>query len=592
MPDQRRLAAIVVADAVGFSRLMERDELGTFERMRGFRDELAVPTLAAHGGRMIKSTGDGFLAEFGSANAAVQAAVALQGALHQGEVARAADERLRLRIGINLGDVIADGDDVAGDGVNIAARLEPLSPPGGLCISAAVRDQLRHDADLPFADMGELRLKNIARPIRAYALSLESQDGNAGQDATSPFHVSRPVKGFGGKPAIAVLPFDNMSNDPEQTYFADGIAEDILTRLAMWRWIPVIGRNSSFALRGRSVDLKAVGRELGARYVLEGSVRRAGDRVRITGQLIDTETGHHVWAQRYDRVLQDIFALQDEIVDAIVAALEPALGAAERARVAASPPHDMDAWDLCQRAYWSLGQFTRDSLAQAYEAGQAAGRVDPNFATPLAAAAMAKVFTVLNGWDDPRSALPDAQAAAGEALRRNPEEPSALAAHATASALLRHYDVALENARKSVAFNPSYALGRYCLGWNLVLQGQAPAGVDQMQTALRLSPNDPWRPTILASLSSAHFMAGELVEARDVASLVVQLAPAYPMARRALANACGALGELEEGRRQLEAFTALAPGYTASTARQSMPFRDDADFDRYMAGLTGLGWRG
>jgi TolB-like protein/class 3 adenylate cyclase len=303
--DQRRLTAIVSADVVGYARLMGRDEGGTLAALKAHLRELIDPKIAEYAGRTVKSMADGMLLEFPSVVDAVRCAVDVQRGMVERNADVPDDRQIRFRIGINVGDIIIDGDDIFGDGVNVAARLQALAEPDGICVSASVREQIRSDLGVLFEDIGEQELKNIERPIRAFAVRLGDPSS-----ALAGFSVTAPVRGFGGRPAIAVLPFDNMSDDPEQAYFADGIAEDILTRLAMWRWMPVIARNSSFAYRGKAIDLKQVGKALGARYILEGSVRKSGDRVRISGQLIDTETGHHVWAQRYDRVLTDIFAVR------------------------------------------------------------------------------------------------------------------------------------------------------------------------------------------------------------------------------------------------------------------------------------------
>jgi len=333
---------------------------------------------------------------------------------------------------------------VAGDGVNIAARLEPLAPPDGICISGYVREQIHDELGVAFEDIGEQKLKNIERPIHAFAVTLVD---NA--SALAGFSVAKPVRGFGGRPAIAVLPFENMSDDPQQAYFADGIAEDILTRLAMWRWMPVIARNSSFAYRGKAIDLKQVGAALGARYILEGSVRRSGDRVRISGQLIDTDTGHHVWAERYDRVLADIFTLQDEITDAIVTALEPAVGRSERGKAQQKGTQDLDAWELYQRGAWYAGQYTRDSFKEAGKLSLAAAERDTQFSTPLASAAFVRLVESLLGWSDPAEAVGESYRLALAAKGRDPLDPVALAVFGMTCAMIGQHDAAIDNSRKA-----------------------------------------------------------------------------------------------------------------------------------------------
>ena len=353
---QRRLAAILAADVVGYSRLVELDEAGTIARLKSLQTELIQPMVVEDGGRVVKVMGDGVLVEFGSAVDAVRNALAIQTEMGRRNADLAEADRIEFRVGVNVGDVIIDGDDIQGDGVNIAARLEALAEPGGICISGTAYDQIAGKIEAAFDDLGPQTVKNITRPIRVLRVRPKSQSDPVTD-------VSAPVPGFQGRPAIAVLALQNLSGDPEQEYFADSIAEDILTRLAMWRWMPVIARNSSFAYKGRSLDVRRIGRELGARYVLEGSVRKAGGRVRITGQLIDAESGHHVWADRYDRELKDIFAVQDEITDAIIAALEPAVGEAEMQRIRLKPPASLDAWELHQRGMWHFTRTTKQDYA-------------------------------------------------------------------------------------------------------------------------------------------------------------------------------------------------------------------------------------
>src|SRR5438094_5922451 len=372
---QRRLAAILAADVAGYSRLMGADEEGTLAALKELRRDLADPKIKEHRGRIVHTTGDGLLAEFGSVVDAVRCAVEVQREMDARNAGVPAGRRIDFRIGINLGDIIIDENDIFGDGVNITARLEALAEPGGICVSRVVRDQVRDKLAIPFEDMGEQRVKNIARPVRAYrALLAERADRTSTLSETA---ASRPLP---DRPSIAVLPFKNVSGDPEQEYFVDGITEDIITALSKWRWFLVIARNSTFAYKGKSVDLKEVGRDLGVRYVLEGSMRRAGQRVRITSQLIDTATGTHLWAERYDRDLTDIFAVQDDITSRVAAAIAPALSRAESQRVIAKRPEHMGAWDYCQRGFWDVHKGTRAAGLAAYGLLQQALTHDPHLA--------------------------------------------------------------------------------------------------------------------------------------------------------------------------------------------------------------------
>lgn len=364
---QRRLTAILVADVAAYSRLMSNDEEGTLAALKACRRQLTDPKVAEHHGRIVKTTGDGFLAEFASAVDAVRCAVEIQRAMAERNTAIPEDRRIKFRIGINVGDVLIDEGDIYGDGVNIAARLEVLASPGAICLSEDAYNQIKNKLTLNVSDIGEQHLKNIARQVRVYAVWLDGL-------------LDRPTLALPDKPSIAVLPFQNMSGDPEQEYFADGMVEEIITALSRVRWLFVIARNSSFIYRGRAVDVKQIGRELGVRYVLEGSVRKSGGRIRITAQLIDALTGAHLWADRYDRDLADIFAVQDEITSSVAAIIEPALAEAERQRVLRKPPGSLDVWETYQRGLWHFYKYDADENRVAQNLFRRAIELDPNFA--------------------------------------------------------------------------------------------------------------------------------------------------------------------------------------------------------------------
>jgi len=358
MTATRRLAAILAADVAGYSRLIGADEGGTLQALKAIRAELLDPTIATHHGRLVKTTGDGLLVEFGSVVDALQCASEVQAGMAQRNAPTPADKRIEFRIGINVGDVVVEDGDIFGDGVNVAARLEVLAAAGGICVSARVQEDAVGKLDLAFEDMGEQALKNIARPVRAYKVA------TGGGSATAP---ETPTLARPDKPSIAVLPFANMSGDPEQEYFADGITEDIITMLAGWRVFPVIARNSTFTYKGKAIDIKTVGRELGARYVLEGSVRKSGGRVRVTAQLIEADSGHHLSAERYDRDRADLFDVQDEIVTAIVGTIEPELLKFERNRIVDRPQQNENAYELYQRGMWHHYQHSKgDNLSSGF----------------------------------------------------------------------------------------------------------------------------------------------------------------------------------------------------------------------------------
>src|SRR5271156_2830845 len=373
MSQTRRLAAIVAADVAGYSRLMGADEEGTLERLKALRRELLDPKIAEHHGRIVKTTGDALLVEFASVVDAVRCAVAVQQAMPEWDTDVAADNRIELRIGINLGDVIVEGDDLYGDGVNIAARIEALADAGGVFVSNTVHARGRDRLPFVFEDLGEQQVKNIARPVRVYRVR---DPGAAAKNRSAP---ASPVLPLPDKPSIAVLSFTNMSSDPEQEFFADGIAEDIITALSRYPSLFVIARNSCFTYKGRAVDVKQVGRELGVRYVLEGGLRKAGNRIRVTAQLVEAETGKHVWAERYDRDLADIFPLQDEITEAVTVAVAPAIADAELHRAMRKPPGSLDAWAAYQRGLWHVSKYTPDDNALAQRFFQQAIDLDPTF---------------------------------------------------------------------------------------------------------------------------------------------------------------------------------------------------------------------
>ncbi len=367
---QRRLAAILSADVVGYSRLLGTDEAGTLARLKALRRDVIDPNIAGHSGRIVKLMGDGVLVEFGSAVDAVACAIEIQKHVPEHEAAGAGADSIRFRVGINVGDIIIDGDDILGDGVNIAARIEGVAAPGGISLSEDAWRQVQGKVATKFVDDGEHSLKNIARPVRVYRVEL-------GGEGTAQPAASAPV--LPDKPSIAVLPFANMSGDPEQEFFADGIAEDIITALSRYSSLFVIARNSSFSFKGRAVDVKQVGRELGVRYVLEGSLRKSGNRIRVTAQLVEAETGNHVWAERYDRDLADFFTVQDEITQATTIAIAPAIADAEQQRAMRKPPANLDAWGTYQRGMWHLSKASAEDNALAEKFFQRATELDPMF---------------------------------------------------------------------------------------------------------------------------------------------------------------------------------------------------------------------
>ena len=587
---RRRLMAILAADAVGYSRLMSVDDRATVVALESARGVFRAHTVA-NDGRVIDTAGDSVLAVFETAAGAVTAALEAQQEFSAAPSVLPEDRRMRFRIGVHLGDVIekADGT-VYGDGVNIAARLQGLAEPGGITVSNSIRNAVKGKVSATFHDLGEQTVKNIADPVRAYAV----RSAKATLAAATGIDVSAPVPGFGGRPAIAVLPFSNLSGDPEQEYFADGLAEDILTRLAMWRRVPVIARNSSFTYKGSAVDVKAVGRALGARYVLEGSVRKAGNRVRVTGQLIDTETGHHVWAARYDRVLEDLFAIQDELTDGIVGALEAAVGRAETERARLKQPGSLDAWDTCQRGLWHLQRYTREDFAAAEPLFLRATQLDPNLAQPHTALAMLRGQEAAFLWTaKPAEALGESMMSARAALAADGLDPAAhsqlgMPLPSSASTTMRlPWARRVSNSIRAMLSDTGASVSHTCC---VASQSRASR---RWRPPIRISPNDVLLPLWLTTLSTVHYLARSYERSAEVARLAVQRAPHYPLGWRSLANALGHLGTLDEAREALAQFLTLMPSYTTEqAARASIRFRDEPVFQHYLEGLRKAGWKG
>jgi adenylate cyclase len=481
---QRRLAAILAADVVGYSRMMDADETGTLARLKTLRSELFDRKIEQLGGRVFKNTGDGVLAEFGSAVDAVQCAVEIQRGLVQRNSNELEDRRITYRIGVNLGDVIIEGSDVHGGGVNVAARLEGLCVPGMVYVSGSVFDQVVGKLDATFDDLGEHMVKNIAKPVRVYRVRAE-----AGRDAA--FGSVSAAVSLPDKPSIAVLPFDNLSGNPDEEYFADGMTEDIITGLSRFHSLFVIARNSTFAYRGESPDVRAVARDLGVRYILEGSVRRHGASIRITGQLVDAATGIHLWAERYDRELEDIFAVQDEVTEAIVAAVAPEIDEVERARAQRTPPDSLDAWGLYQRGLVAYRSTNREGVEAAIELLDKVCKIDPSFALAFAWAAAARVrLVLLFSPDNPREILNQAQEKALRGVTLDMREATCLWADGYVQNILRHHDIAISRCEEAVSINPNDAAARYCLGMALGSAGRLEEAIPHIDHAMRLSPHD------------------------------------------------------------------------------------------------------
>jgi len=556
---ERRLTAILSADVAGYSRLMAADEEGTLAALKTLRREVADPKIKEHRGRIVNTAGDGLLSEFASVVDAVRCAVEVQREIAARNAGVQAERRIEFRIGINLGDIMIDENDIFGDGVNVAARLEALAEPGGICVSRVVRDQVRDKLAIPFEDMGEQQVKNIVRPVRAYrALLAETADRPSIPSEPAP----RPLS---DRPSIAVLPFHNVSGDPEQEYFVDGITEDIITALSKWRWFLVIARNSTFAYKGKSVDPKEVGRELGVRYVLEGSMRRAGKRVRISSQLIDAATGTHLWAERYDRDLTDIFAVQDDITSRVVAAIEPALSRAESQRVIAKRPEHMGAWDYCQRGFWHVNKGTRADGITAQGLFKQALALDPN----LAEAHLGLARALIVQWDygsveDFAPFVRQARESALHAAALDSENPQAQYVLAQTSLWAGDARAAIAHASRAIELNANFALGHFYLGIALSLDGRHEEALDAIQTGWRLSPRDPRASTWLANKARVLYHLGRYEEAIETALSARRIRP-HAYGSLVLVASYAQLGRNEDVRGALVDIHALPEGSEKTT---------------------------
>jgi adenylate cyclase len=562
---------------VGYSRLVGEDEEGTLERLRVLRREVVDPMIREHRGRIVRITGDGLLIEFASVVDAVRCAVDTQREMALGNAAVPAERRIEFRIGINLGDIMNDGEDIYGDGVNVAARLEALAPPGGICVSRVVRDQVRDKLNFTFDDRGEQQVKNIARPVRVFDVKIAGET----MALTSYSGAAAPLP-LPDKPSIAVLPFQNMSGDPEQEYFADGMVEEIITALSRIRWLFVIARNSSFTYKGKSVDVKQVGRQLGVRYVLEGSVRKGGNRVRITAQLIEAETGAHLWADRFDGPLEDVFELQDKVAVNVAGVIEPALQAAEVRRSAARPINDLTAYDLYLRALATYYPITKERLLEALELLEQAIAIDPRCGPALSLAAMCEMRLFREGWaEDPDAASRKAVDLARHALQAAGDDPGILASAAFVLANFgEEIGAMMALVDRALTLTPSFSRGWFLSGVMRLWAGQPDVAIEHAETALRLSPRERMG-TPLSLIGEAHFFKREFAEAAPKLLQSIQENPGYPHSYRVLAACYAQMGRLDEARDIIARLRAITPRLLESAAQ----LRSPADRELFLSGF-------
>jgi len=583
---ERRLAAVLAADVVGYSRLMGEDEPGTLERLKSLRRELVQPRITEGKGRIVKLMGDGLLAEFPSVVEAVQCAVDIQRLIAERDVDLPDESRLYLRIGVNLGDIIVEGADIYGDGVNVAARLEALAEPGGVYMSEVVRQSIGSTLDLDLEDLGEHQVKNIAKAVHVFRVRLATEE--PGPKQPGPGAVERLA--IPHKPSIAVLPFSNMSGDPDQEFFSDGITEDIITALSKIRWFFVIARNTTFTYKGQPVDVKQVAGALGVRYVLEGSVRTAGGRVRVTAQLIDSASGNHVWAERYDRDLSDIFALQDEMTQTIVAAIEPELGSVERERARRKPPENLDAWSSYQRGLWHLFRFTKADNDEAEGLFQRAAELDPSFSGAFMGLATVGYWNVLFGYaESPEETLANAFTAARSAVSLDDKDAMAHWALGRVYTQMGESEAAFAELEIALAINPSFAHAYFSLGWAQILAGRMEEAISHIDQAIRLNPHDPSLWSFFTGRAFALLLLHRYAEAAEDARHALRQPTANFLTLAALVCALGHLGDLNAARAALDQLHQLRPDFSGALIARVVRFRRETERACFLDGLRKAG---
>ncbi|TCM77864.1 tetratricopeptide repeat protein [Rhizobium sp. BK068] len=586
----RRLAAILDADVVGFSRLMGFDETGTFATLKAHNGEVIVPSIGRHHGRVVKFVGDGTLAEFASVVDAVGCAMEIQRALLQRNEAIEPDQRMLWRIGIHVDDVLVEDEEIFGDGVNVAASLQALAPPGGICVSQQVNDQIRSKLDFRAIDFGNRKLKNIERPIRVWRWTTESEQ--LPSLAAPKEEAARPVR---NRPSIAVLPFSNMSSIEEQEHFSDGFTDELIATLARCRWLLVAARNSSFSYKGRQPNAQQVAEDLGVKYVLEGSVRRAADRVRITAQLLNGTDGTLLWAERYDRTLADIFEVQDQLASEITGTIEPELGSIEFAALRGRTVFDMDAWEIYLKGLWHLYRFTLDELKTAKALFEQAIGIDPTFAQ--AQARLAYVHIQL-GWygplDERAERICEAIDLAERAIGLDQKEPAAHLALGRALALDGATEAGIAHLRNALQLDQSFAQAHFALGQVLCYVERPAEGIAEIKEAFRLSPRDPHLWTFHNILAIANYQLGDMAEAAKAARASLRSPNATFWPAIVLVATLGRQGEIDEAREAISRLHRFRPGMSCADARREFYFGDnpvmtEAFIDRFIADLANAG---
>lgn len=564
---RRKFATVVVADVVGYSRLMESNDSDTVARLQSMQKEVVSPQTHRFRGRIVKTTGDGWLAEFSSATDAVRSSIEIQDMIVKDNAVFSRDQRIEIRIGVNLGDIFLENDDIFGTGVNVAKRLETLAAPGGICISKAVYDQIQGILDLAFEDMGDQTVKNISYPIHCYLIRLDSR--------RRLLEASEPDQSV-PRASVAVLPFANLSNDPDQEYFADGMAEDIITALSRFRQLFVIARNSTFVYKHQKVDIRQVARELGVRYVLEGSVRRVTNRLRFTAQLIDASTGGHLWADRFDGGIEDIFELQDRITEKVVGAIEPHIRRAEITRARRKRPENLEAYDRFLQALPLAYAMKQEENVKALSLCLEALHIDPSFAPAAAFAAWCYEQRVMRHWptmheDDARQAVGLARSAIVSAT--DDENTIALAGFVLLR-LGRDYDSGMASMRRALKLNPNNAFVLMLAGWGNLFGGDLEEGMTNLERARDLSPADPTAFYVLTGLGMGYVLKGQYAEAAALATVSAALYGDWDATYVVLSISNAYLGRIDDARMAADKLQMLLPKTTVSDYKSILCFRD------------------
>ena len=589
-PDRRKLVAILYADMVGYSRLIGLDDTGTLERLRTLRRNLIDPAIDEHGGKIVQTGGDSLLIVFDSIDGAVQCAMKVQQQVPSHDGDHPPDRAIRFRVGINIGDAIADGTDLHGDAVNIAARLEGECSPGGVCVTRAVRDHMHGRLGLAFEELGLLNLKNIARPVEAFVVRLDRTDASMDRPL---LYGGRETIRLPDRPSIAVLAFTNMSGDLDQEYFSDGIADDIITELSRSRALLVIARNSSFTYKGRAVDVKQVARELGVRYVVEGGVRRSGNRIRITAQLVDAETNNHIWAERYDRALEDIFAVQDEITKAVVTAIQPAVADAEMRRAMRRSSQSLGAWELYQQGLWHFARLTPAENDRARALFERTIELYPLFAPAHIGLSRTYTRAGFQYLTIPLTeAIRMASVHAHKAVELDPSDENAHAELASTLASQGELDNALAIVEHALTINPNCASAHLRRGTSLIFTGRTAEGRDAMGIFTRLSPRDTSTAISRSQIAISYYIDHLYERCVEVAQRQLSTHPGYTLTYRWLAAALGQLGRTEEASEALRNAIAFSPNEFNVYVRNRVPWMRPEDYEHMLHGLRKAGWNG